>query len=146
MLFALYLHLTFPKPVAVIGKNYRDMVVMVDSQYYAVNKLSSEFLKTIWSGRLAQKDISAMPVDVYKERFTTFQGGLKYSDKDIDIVFAIDDFDPKICDILGEKRAFIVDKLGGYGQEYSCDKKSYKIAPKIVRNWVVYKQGAFVIR
>ncbi len=145
MALGIFLHAKFPKPIAVIGKNYHDMIVTIDGKYYAVGEFSSEFLKTIWLGRLGKKSIPIMEKPMYDKYFTSFPGGFSYFSKDMEIHFILDGFDEKMCNFAERKRLFIVDKLGGYGTEYLCTTHG-KFRPKIIRNWTVNRKGALVIR
>lgn len=135
-------HAIYPKPIAVVGRNINDMVIRIDEKYYAVNEFSSEFLKTIWSGRLAQKEIPIISIDAKNKYFKNIKGGLIYIGENIDIFFVIDSFNQEICDFDDKKRKFIVDKLGGYGFDYECSDGYFVI----IKNWLLAKKGAFVIR
>ena len=143
IVMAVFLHINYPKPIAIIGRNNQDMVFFIEEKYYKYSNFSSDFLEAVWSGRLAQSKIETISEDTKKQYFITYKDAICYK-KDRELLICIaNKFNKEICDIVNslDGKSIIIDRNNMFHSEM-CP----LIKTKIIKQWIINQNGAFVLR
>lgn len=151
ILYAVYLHVRYPKQIAIIGRSESDFVFKVNNIYYSESEFSNDFIKNIWSGRVGQKNIDIASKEIVDKNISYIKDFKKYHDGNIVIYFInktinTDKYFQLMCSDAKNyhnNRVFIIDRAGGYYTDYKCKNDNNFT---IVKNWQLATKGAWVIR
>lgn len=144
ILYGACLHITYSKPLAIIGRNKKDRVYLIEEKYYAKTaEFSNKFTKTVWLGRLAQKEIDSIPSTLQNQYFINISGNECYKN---DILICILSGNlQNLCDAIramqNNKRIILIEEDEQFDYE-ACDIPRLNL----VRKWQLLKDGAVVIR